>query len=105
MFKLNYYYSFKWNKDSKFWARYEMYINQHNTSLVRVAQWIERTPGVREIMGSNPIGDLKFFRLGFHLYLWKYGENVYFLNMKRFSLMSPHIIPTGYISWEVHLDA
>ena len=26
-----------------------------------VAQWIERPPGVREVMGSIPVGDSEFF--------------------------------------------
>ena len=26
-----------------------------------VAQWIERPPGVREVIGSNPVGDSRFF--------------------------------------------
>ena len=26
-----------------------------------VAQWIERQPGVREVMGSIPVGDSEFF--------------------------------------------
>ena len=29
---------------------------------VLVAQWIERPPGVREVMGSNPIGNQIFSR-------------------------------------------
>ena len=35
------------------------WINQHDMSYV--AQWIERPPGVREVMGSIPVGDSEFF--------------------------------------------